>query len=83
MKLLIMDKLIQYSWELGLDGRELHQFIQMQQNMERDEGAENRRLELAKLELKVKKNWSRIRKGEKGDYRKRTVKHANCFGIEK
>ena len=49
----IMDKLIQCGRELGLEGKDLHKFIEEQQAMERNEHAESRRVELAKLELKV------------------------------
>ena len=49
----IMDKLIQCGRELGLEGKDLHKFIEEQQAMERNERAESRRVELAKLELKV------------------------------
>ena len=73
-----MDILIQYGREIGLEGRELHQFIETQQTMKRDKRAENRRLELAKLELKVD-----IEKEKKGGYRERTIKDASCSGIEK
>ena len=48
-----MDRLIQCGRELGLEGKELHQFIEAQQIIERDERAESRRVELAKLEFKV------------------------------
>lgn len=48
-----MDRLIQCGRELGLEGKDLQQFIEEQQIIERDERAENRRVELAKLELKV------------------------------
>ena len=42
-----MDKLIQYVRELGLDGEELQQFIEAQQNTERDERAESHKIEIA------------------------------------
>ena len=48
-----MDKLMQYGRELGLEGRELQKFIETQQSIEREERAENRRVELAKLEFQV------------------------------
>ena len=48
-----MDRLIQCGRELGLEGKDLQQFVEEQQVIERDERAENRRVELAKLELKV------------------------------
>ena len=48
-----MDRLIQCGRELWLEGKELHQFIEAQQIIERDERAESRRVELTKLEFKV------------------------------
>ena len=48
-----MDRLIQCGRELGLEGKNLQQFVEEQQVIERDERTENRRVELAKLELKV------------------------------
>ena len=48
-----MDRLIQYGRELGLEGKDLQQFVEAQQIIERDEGAESCRVELAKLEFKV------------------------------
>ena len=48
-----MDRLIQCGCELGLEGKELQQFIEAQQIIERDECAESRSEELAKLEFKV------------------------------
>ena len=48
-----MDRLIQCGREFGLEGKELHQFIEAQQIIKRDERAESRRVELAKLEFKV------------------------------
>ena len=48
-----MDRLIKCGRELGLEGKELHQFIEAQKIIERGERAESRRVELAKLEFKV------------------------------
>lgn len=42
-----MDKLIQYVRELGLEGKELQQFIEAQQNTERDERAEIHKIEIS------------------------------------
>ena len=48
-----MNRLIQCGRELWLEGKELQQFIEAQQIIQRDERAESRRVELAKLEFKV------------------------------
>ena len=48
-----MDRLIQYGRELGLEGKDLQQYIEAQHIIERDERAESRRAELAKLKFKV------------------------------
>ena len=67
-----MDRLIQRGRELGLKGKDLQKFIEEQQIMERDEHAESRRAESAKLELKVpiekeeeilEKEWLQLQAG--------------------
>ena len=72
-----MDRLIQCGRELGLEGKELHQFIEAQQIIERDERAESRRVELAKLEFKVA-----IEKEKKEILEKERLKNSGCFGAE-
>ena len=58
-----MDRLIQRGRELGLEGKQLHQFIEAQQITERDERAESHRVDCAKSEFKVA-----IEKEKKGDF---------------
>ncbi len=68
---------MQYGRELGLEGRELQKFIETQQSIEREERAENRRVELAKLEFQVA-----IEKEKKEVLEKRAVANSNSFRAE-
>eukprot|EP00794_Sanderia_malayensis_P021282 gene21282-23353_t len=77
-----MDKLIQYGRELGLEGRHLQKFIEMQQSMERDERAENRRAELAKLEFQFAIEKEKKEILEKEQLRIQTVLELKNEGVD-
>ena len=77
-----MDKLMQYGRELGLEGRELQKFIETQQSIEREERAENRRVELAKLEFQVAIEKEKKEVLEKERLRIQTVLELKNEGVD-
>ncbi len=73
---------MQYGRELGLEGRELQKFIETQQSIEREERAENRRVELAKLEFQVAIEKEKKEVLEKERLRIQTVLELKNEGVD-